>query len=75
MAVWAREGGGRIFVGGRIVGLLTASPGLVGADMTEGWNISDRVIDGVTGSQCLCLQTETINSGMLSVTCGSIKRR
>jgi hypothetical protein len=38
--VWARdgvrEGGGRIEVGGRIVGLLTARPGLVGADMTEG---------------------------------------
>lgn len=35
VAVWAREGGGRIEVGGRIVGLLTASPGLVGADMAE----------------------------------------
>ena len=30
-----RDGGGRMEVGGRIVGLLTASPGLVGADMTE----------------------------------------
>lgn len=37
VAVWAREGvrdgGGRIEVGGRIVGLLTGIPGLLGADM------------------------------------------